>query len=90
MLSSYKKKRNIFFIIILFFQVKWFKDTMVLDPTNVRLMTKYGDRYVLTLPISKPSDFGNYSCLAENSLGKHRGIVEVSGLNKKSDVNFVK
>ena len=25
------------------------------------------------------SDFGNYSCLAENDLGKARGYIELSG-----------
>ena len=61
------------------FQVKWYKDTMLLDPTNTRHMEVYGNRHVLTLKKVKETDFGNYSCMADNSLGRDRGSIEVSG-----------
>ena len=60
-------------------QVKWYKDTMLLDPTNNRHMETYGNRYVLLLKNVRETDFGNYSCMADNSLGRSRGSIEVSG-----------
>jgi len=60
-------------------EVKWYKDTMLLDPTNNRHMEVYGNRHVLTLKSVKETDFGNYSCMADNSLGRERGSIEVSG-----------
>jgi len=61
------------------FQVKWYKDTMLLDPTNNHEMTTFGNRHVLTLKNVRDVDFGNYSCMADNSLGRERGSIEVSG-----------
>ena len=52
---------------------------MLLDPTNTRHMEVYGNRHVLTLKKVKETDFGNYSCMADNSLGRDRGSSEVSG-----------
>ena len=60
-------------------QVKWYKDTMLLDPTNTRLMEAFGNRHVLTLKNVREVDFGNYSCMADNSLGRQWGQIEVSG-----------
>lgn len=60
-------------------EVKWYKDTMLLDPTNNRHMETYGNRYVLLLKNVRETDFGNYSCMADNSLGRSRGSIEVSG-----------
>ena len=62
-----------------FAQVKWYKDTMLLDPTNTRLMETFGNRHVLTLKNVREVDFGNYSCMADNSLGRQWGAIEVSG-----------
>ena len=53
---------------------------MLLDPTNNRHMEVYGNRHVLTLKQVKETDFGNYSCMADNSLGRERGSIEVSGI----------
>jgi len=60
-------------------EVKWYKDTMLLDPTNTRLMETFGNRHVLTLKNVREVDFGNYSCMADNSLGRQWGAIEVSG-----------
>ena len=61
------------------FQVKWYRDTMLLDPNESRLMEKFGIRHTLVLRKVAEEDFGNYSCSAENHLGKSRAFIEVSG-----------
>uniref|UniRef100_A0A0K2SXN7 Ig-like domain-containing protein n=1 Tax=Lepeophtheirus salmonis TaxID=72036 RepID=A0A0K2SXN7_LEPSM len=60
-------------------EVKWYKDTMLLDPTNNRHMETFGNKHVLILRNVRETDFGNYSCMADNSLGRQRGSIEVSG-----------
>ena len=52
---------------------------MLLDPTNNRHMETYGNKHVLILKNVRETDFGNYSCMADNSLGRSRGSIEVSG-----------
>ena len=52
---------------------------MLLDPNNNRHMETYGNRHVLILRHVSETDFGNYSCSADNSLGTQRGSIEVSG-----------
>ena len=59
--------------------MKWYKDTMLLDQNNHRRMSSYGSRHLLTLSNVRETDFGNYSCVADNSLGKERAYVDVSG-----------
>ena len=52
------------------FQVRWYKDNIVLDPTDTIRMASRGNRHTLILSsIRAGMDFGNYSCVAENSLG---------------------
>ena len=46
--------------------MKWYKDTMLLDPTNARHMESYGNKHVLILRDVGETDFGNYSCTADN------------------------
>ena len=60
-------------------EVKWYKDTMLLDQTSDRRMETFGNRHVLILRRVRETDFGNYSCFAENSLGRQRGYIDVSG-----------
>lgn len=65
------------------FQVKWYLATMLLDPNENRLMEKFGIRHSLVIHKARKSDFGNYSCSAENKLGRSRAFIEVSGKFKK-------
>ena len=62
---------------------------MLLDPTNTRHMEVYGNRHVLTLKKVKETDFGNYSCMADNSLGRDRGSIEVSGKSLPTQISRV-
>ena len=64
---------------LLFLQVKWYRDTMLLDANENRLMEQYGFRHSMVIRSAAKTDFGNYSCSAENSLGRSRAFIEVSG-----------
>jgi len=59
--------------------VLWYRETMVLDRNNNRMMEQFGIRHRLVIASVSEEDFGNYSCVAENELGKSRGFIEVSG-----------
>ena len=51
--------------------LRWYKDTMLLDPSHHRQMETDGERHSLVLHHLKITDFGNYSCLADNGLGSY-------------------
>lgn len=42
-------------------------------------MENRGTRYTLKIHRVRSQDFGNYSCVAENQLGKHKKNVRLSG-----------
>ncbi|XP_063240276.1 neuronal growth regulator 1-like [Bacillus rossius redtenbacheri] len=60
-------------------EVVWFKDTLRLDSTDRRIMEARGSRRTLILRKVQTSDFGNYTCVADNGLGKSRQSIELSG-----------
>ncbi|XP_075147944.1 uncharacterized protein LOC142221942 [Haematobia irritans] len=60
-------------------EVIWFKDTMQLDTTERHIMENRGSRHTLIIRKVHPQDFGNYSCVAENQLGKSRKTLQLSG-----------
>ncbi|XP_031632888.1 limbic system-associated membrane protein isoform X2 [Contarinia nasturtii] len=59
--------------------VIWFKETMQLDTTERHIMGKKGSRHTLMIRKVHPQDFGNYSCVAENPLGKTRKTLQLTG-----------
>jgi Immunoglobulin I-set domain len=62
-------------------QVSWLRDTMPIDQHNEQYtMESRGTRNSLTIRRVKAQDFGNYSCVADNQLGKNKKIVTLSGL----------
>ena len=67
-----------------FAEVRWYKKIMLLDQTSNRNMKKFGNRHVLVIRNINEKDFGNYSCLADNSLG--RALGERAKLLKCQDV----
>ena len=62
--------------------VRWYRDTMVLARNENRRTEQFGIRHRLVISSVSEEEFGNYSCLAENELGKSRGFIELSGEKK--------
>ena len=52
---------------------------MILDTTDRRLVEERGSRHSLIIRKVQPSDFGNYSCEADNKLGRSKRHMELSG-----------
>ncbi|XP_070491540.1 protein amalgam-like [Chironomus tepperi] len=61
-------------------QVSWLRDTVPIDPHNEHFsMDNRGTRYTLTVRRVRSQDFGNYSCVADNQLGKNKKNIRLSG-----------
>lgn len=61
------------------FQVAWYKDTMQILPTERLMIETRGAKHSLVIRGVIPTDFGNYSCVASNLLGKERRVVTLTG-----------
>lgn len=60
--------------------VRWYKNSMLLEETNTVRMESRSNRHTLILSsIRSGLDFGNYSCVAENTLGTFKKHIEVHG-----------
>lgn len=57
----------------------WYQDSFLLQPTDRRLMSKSGNTHTLTIKNVQLSDFGNYSCVVSNSIGRDKRYIELSG-----------
>lgn len=57
----------------------WYQNSFLLDGTERRSMDRKGDKYCLRIRNFQVSDFGNYSCVADNALGRTKKYIEVSG-----------
>jgi Immunoglobulin I-set domain len=61
-------------------KVSWLRDTVPIDTHNEHYsMDNRGTRYTLTVHRVRSQDFGNYSCVAENQLGKHKKNIRLAG-----------
>jgi hypothetical protein len=52
---------------------------MRLDTTERRIMEARGSRHTLIIRKVQASDFANYTCMADNLMGKNRQKLELSG-----------
>lgn len=64
---------------IICLQVLWYRDTLRLDTTERRSFETRGSRHTLIIRKVQASDFGNFSCVADNTLGKMRQYLQLSG-----------
>ena len=62
-----------------FSQVSWYRRQKKLHETDRLLFQTKGSRQTLYIRKVNPTDFGNYSCRAENALGEARTFTELSG-----------
>ncbi|XP_066144247.1 limbic system-associated membrane protein-like isoform X1 [Euwallacea fornicatus] len=60
-------------------EVLWYRDTMQLDTTERRIMESRGSRHTLVIRKVNRQDFGNYTCVADNQLGKTRKSIQLTG-----------
>ncbi|KAJ8984905.1 hypothetical protein NQ317_002745, partial [Molorchus minor] len=60
-------------------EVTWYQDSFALQPTDKRIMSKNGNTHTLTIRNVQLSDFGNYSCIVSNSIGRDKNFIELSG-----------
>ncbi|XP_048002689.1 lachesin-like [Leguminivora glycinivorella] len=60
-------------------EVSWYQNSFPLSASERVTMAARGNNHTLLIANVQPEDFGNYSCVADNSLGRARQHVEVSG-----------
>ncbi|XP_028168507.1 lachesin-like [Ostrinia nubilalis] len=60
-------------------EVSWYQNSFPLSASERVTMSARGNNHTLHIANVQPEDFGNYSCVADNSLGRARQHVEVSG-----------
>jgi hypothetical protein len=49
-------------------------------------MSSVCKRHLLVIRKVGVTDFGNYSCMAENSLGRERGYIQITGTLERTAV----
>ncbi|KAM7364327.1 klingon [Cochliomyia hominivorax] len=59
--------------------VSWYQNSFLIQTTDRRIMSSRGNRHTLTIRHIQQEDFGNYSCVADNTLGRSRKYMELSG-----------
>ena len=62
-----------------FFQISWYRRQKKLHETDRQIFQKKESRQTLHIRRVKTEDFGNYSCRAENTLGKARTYTSLTG-----------
>ncbi|CAB3368811.1 Hypothetical predicted protein [Cloeon dipterum] len=59
--------------------VQWYHESILLDPTERRSIDTRGAKHILSIRGVRSENFGNYSCVADNSLGRAKKYMELSG-----------
>ena len=62
-------------------QISWLKDGVKLDTENLSLVvSEHKNKQILSLVDLNEETFGNYSCIAENKLGKDQKNAKITGM----------
>ena len=62
-------------------QISWLKDGVKLDTENLSLVvSEHKNKQILSLVDLNEETFGNYSCIAENKLGKDQMNAKIAGM----------
>nr|XP_024214777.1 protein amalgam-like isoform X2 [Halyomorpha halys] len=72
-------------------KVTWFKNDQPLKESHHISQLKNGNSHSLRIAATKKSDFGNYKCVANNSIGTTSKVIALSGLepgNAQNQVNI--
>lgn len=64
--------------------VLWYRDERVIVPSDTRILGSSNNKYTLILRNIQESDFGLYSCNADNKLGRSSQNIELSGRPSRS------
>ena len=72
-----------YFFLLLFSKVSWYKDGRAVHYDKTHLADQHGSLFMLRLKEITINDLGNYTCEAENSQGLARDHIELSGIIKK-------
>lgn len=67
--------------------VSWYQDDSLVDVSERHSIKVRGSKHILSIHGVRESDFGNYSCVAENSLGSSAVYMQLSG--RPSPVKFL-
>ncbi|CAO1437052.1 unnamed protein product [Diamesa hyperborea] len=59
--------------------IMWYQNSFLLDMTDRRSIFSRGNKFILGIRNFHQTDFGNYSCVADNTLGRTKKYIEVSG-----------
>jgi len=60
--------------------VRWYRDSLLLDSDNNFLLESRGSLHTLIILRVRREQFGQYSCVGSNSLGRARASVRLTGL----------
>ena len=69
-------------------KVIWLKDGVEIVPNNSFMMSEQRNKYVLRLAELDYKAFGNYSCVAQNKLGKDEAMTKIAGMYVKHVVKY--
>ena len=65
-------------------KVSWLKDGVLIDPENMSIVVSdRRNKHILRLIELDSETFGNYTCLAQNKLGKDEVMTNIAGMYVK-------
>lgn len=74
------------YVLVRFVQVLWYREERVIVPSDTRILESSNNKHTLILRNVEESDFGLYSCTADNLLGRSSQNIELSGKQHNVDV----